>query len=128
MWSLFSVFTLFYLIFENTCQLMWDNFVFLVIFDTCDVVYNRFISLLPPIVLDNLFATCVFSSYYLTQTFLICKHDLDYIHAYSCPTTQLKPSQYVNMTWIVIVIQAFSRPNSQLNPFSICKHDMSWKL
>ena len=28
---------------------------FLVIFDTCDVVYNWFISLLPPIVLDNLF-------------------------------------------------------------------------
>ena len=34
---------------------MWQNFVFLVIFDTCDVVYNLFISLLPPIVLDNLF-------------------------------------------------------------------------
>ena len=34
---------------------MWDNFVFLVIFDTCDVVYKWFISLLPPIVLDNLF-------------------------------------------------------------------------
>ena len=27
---------------------------FLVIFDTCDVVYNWFISVLPPIVLDNL--------------------------------------------------------------------------
>ena len=34
---------------------MWENFVFLVIFDTCDVVHNWFISLLPPIVLDNLF-------------------------------------------------------------------------
>ena len=34
---------------------MRDNFVFLVIFDTCDVVYNWFISLLPPIVLYNLF-------------------------------------------------------------------------
>ena len=34
---------------------MWENFVFLVIFDTCDVVYNWSISLLPPIVLDNLF-------------------------------------------------------------------------
>ena len=34
---------------------MRDNFVFLVIFDTCDVVYKWFISLLPPIVLDNLF-------------------------------------------------------------------------
>ena len=29
---------------------------FLVIFDTCDVVYNWSISLLPPIVFDNLFA------------------------------------------------------------------------
>ena len=29
--------------------------VFLVIFDTCDVVYNWFISLLPPILLDNLY-------------------------------------------------------------------------
>jgi len=28
---------------------MWENFVFLVIFDTCDVMYNWFISLLPPI-------------------------------------------------------------------------------
>ena len=32
---------------------MWENFVFLFVFDTCDVVYNC--SLLPPIVLDNLF-------------------------------------------------------------------------
>ncbi len=32
---------------------MWENSVFLVIFDTCDVVYNWYISLLPPI--DNLF-------------------------------------------------------------------------
>ena len=36
---------------------MRDNFVFLVIFDTCDVMYNWFISLLPPIVLVNLFGT-----------------------------------------------------------------------
>ena len=35
---------------------MFENFVFLVIFDTCDVVYNYSISMLPPIVLDNLFA------------------------------------------------------------------------
>ena len=35
---------------------MWENFVFLAIYDTCDVVYNWSISLLPPIVLDNLFA------------------------------------------------------------------------
>ena len=34
---------------------MGENFVFLVIFDTYDAVYNWFISLLPPIVLDNLF-------------------------------------------------------------------------
>ena len=34
---------------------MLENFVFLVIYDTCDVVYNWSISLLPPIVLDNLF-------------------------------------------------------------------------
>jgi len=34
---------------------LWENLVFLVIFDTCDVVYNWFISLLPLIVLDNLF-------------------------------------------------------------------------
>ena len=40
----------------KTCQLMGENFVFLVIFDTCDVVYNWSISLLPPIVLDKLFA------------------------------------------------------------------------
>ena len=33
---------------------MLENFVFLVIFDTNDVVYNWLISLLPPIVLDNL--------------------------------------------------------------------------
>ena len=40
----------------KTCQLMWENFVFLVIFDTCDVVYNWSISMLPPIVIYNLFA------------------------------------------------------------------------
>ena len=39
----------------KTCQLMFENFFFLVIFDTCDVAYNWFISLLPPILLDNLF-------------------------------------------------------------------------
>ena len=59
MCSLFSVFTLFYLILEimsnNVRIKMSLNFVFLVIFDTCDVVYNWSISLLPPIVLDNLF-------------------------------------------------------------------------
>ena len=55
MCPLFSVFTLFYLIYENMSTNV-RKFVFFVIFDTCDVVYNWFISLLPPIVLDNLFA------------------------------------------------------------------------
>ena len=36
---------------------MWENIVFLVIYDTCDVVNNLSISLLPPIVLDNLFGS-----------------------------------------------------------------------
>ena len=40
---------------QRTGQLMWENLVFLDIFDTCDVVYNWSISLLPPIILDNLF-------------------------------------------------------------------------
>ena len=35
---------------------MGENVVFLVIFDTCDVMYNWSISLLPTIVLDNIFA------------------------------------------------------------------------
>ena len=34
---------------------MGKNVVFLVIFDTCDVIYNWYISLLPPVELDNLF-------------------------------------------------------------------------
>ena len=45
---------------------MWENVVFLVIFDTCDVVSNWSISLLPPIVLDNLFGP--YSPYYVTRT------------------------------------------------------------
>ena len=51
--SLFSVFKLLYLIFGNISTNI-GNFVFLVIFDICAVVYNWFISLLPPLVLDNL--------------------------------------------------------------------------
>ena len=35
-------------------KLMWENLVFLVLFDTCDVVYHWSISLLQSIVLDNL--------------------------------------------------------------------------
>ena len=53
--SLVSVFPLFYLKSWKTCQLMCENFVFLVIFDTFEVVYDWSISLLPPIILDNLF-------------------------------------------------------------------------
>ena len=78
MCSLFSVFTLFYLILENS-KLMWANFAFLDIFDTCDVVHNWFISLLLPIVLDNLFEVtqiwwdCLFSNIHNYQTFVnIC--------------------------------------------------------
>ena len=36
-------------------SIMWENLVFVVIFDSCDVVYIWSISLLLPIVLDNLF-------------------------------------------------------------------------
>ena len=41
--------------FRIKCFSYSKNFVFLVIFDTCDVLYNWSISLLPPILLDNLF-------------------------------------------------------------------------
>ena len=34
---------------------MWENFVFLVMFATCDVMYTWSISLLSPIVPDNIF-------------------------------------------------------------------------
>ena len=34
---------------------MWENVVFLVIFDTCDIMYNWSISLLPLSILNNLF-------------------------------------------------------------------------
>ena len=54
MCSLFSVFTIFYLTGENMSTNM-RKFLFF-IFDTCDVVYNNWsISLLPPILFDNLF-------------------------------------------------------------------------
>ena len=55
MCSLVSVFKLFYIILKNMSTNMGENIVFLLIFGTCDVVYNWFISLLPHIVLDNLF-------------------------------------------------------------------------
>jgi len=53
--KIFSVFTLFYLILENMSTNV-RKFLFPCLFDTCDVEYNLSISLLPPIVLDNLFA------------------------------------------------------------------------
>ena len=63
---LFSVLTLFYYSWK-TCLLIGENVVFLVIFDTCDVMHNWSISLLPPIVLDNLFGyrscCCSWGSY-----------------------------------------------------------------
>ena len=46
--SLFSVFTLFYLMLENMSTKNRDDVVFLVIFDTCDVVNNWSISLMLP--------------------------------------------------------------------------------
>ena len=38
------------------------NFFFLVVFDTCDGVYNWSISLLPTIVLDNLFGNALITT------------------------------------------------------------------
>ena len=48
---------------------MWENFVFLVIFDTCDVVYNWSISLLSPNVLDNLFG--LYKNYLQTLYYML---------------------------------------------------------
>ena len=50
----YFLFYTFYLNLENMLTKV-RNFVFLVIFDTCDVMYHFSVSLLPPIVLDNLF-------------------------------------------------------------------------
>ena len=55
MCSLFYVFTLFYFILENMCQLIWEDFVLLVIFDTCDVCIIGPFLCCRSIVLDNLF-------------------------------------------------------------------------
>ena len=49
---IFCLYT-FYLILENISTNV-KKFLFFVLFDTCDVVYDWFISLLPPIVLNNL--------------------------------------------------------------------------
>ena len=78
MCSLFSVFTLFFIKSWKTCQLMWENFVFLVIFDTCDVVYNWPISLLLPLVLNNLFE---FSSWRLFRP-SVCSYQESMAYAF----------------------------------------------
>ena len=75
MYSLFSVFTLFYLILKNMSTNVRK---FLVIFDTCDVAYNWFISLLPPNVLDNLFATVKIKTY----CYIYCKYTYIYLYIY----------------------------------------------
>ena len=56
MCSLVPAFTLFYLILENISTNV-RKLTFPFTFDTYDVVYNWSISLLQPIVLDNLFAS-----------------------------------------------------------------------
>ena len=53
--ALYFLFLHFFVESWKTCQLLWENLVFFVIFDTFDVMYHWSISLLPPIVLDNLF-------------------------------------------------------------------------
>ena len=53
---------------------MWENFILLAIFDTCDVVYNLSISLLPPIVLDNLFGVyCILYNMYTEPEIIVTK-------------------------------------------------------
>jgi len=70
--SLFTVFTLIYLILENM-SLMGEKCGFQVIFDTCCVVYNWSISLLPPIVLDYLFGNQNFLREKVEFSFIIDK-------------------------------------------------------
>ena len=70
--SLFSVFTLFYLILENMPSNV-RKFVFLGIFNTCDVVYNWFISLLPPNVLNNLFDQNLFFLTFAILNMIFCQ-------------------------------------------------------
>ena len=52
---IYFLFLHFFILSWKTCQLLWENLVFLFIFDTCDVMFDWSISLLPPIVLDNIF-------------------------------------------------------------------------
>ena len=54
----FFIFWFFAFWFYRGKQVHKGEKMFLVIFDTCDIIYDRFISLLPPIVLDNLFGQC----------------------------------------------------------------------
>jgi len=54
LWVLYFLFLRFFILYWKTCQIIWENFVSLVIFDTCDVVHSFSIFLLPPIVLANL--------------------------------------------------------------------------
>ena len=69
MFFIFCFYTFFYFILENMSTNV-RNFRFLVIFDTCDVVYIWSISLLPPIVLDNLFGSVYHE--YIRQAGLNC--------------------------------------------------------
>ena len=64
--SLVSVFTFVYLILKNMSNNV-RKYRFPVIFYTCDVVFNWFISLLPPIILDNLFESDHLRKMYLKK-------------------------------------------------------------
>ena len=66
----FFLFLHFFISSWKTCQLMWETFVFLVIFDTCDVMYVWSISLFPPIVFDNLYGSVYHE--YIRQAGLNC--------------------------------------------------------
>ena len=62
---------------------MKENFVFLVIFDTYDVMYNWPISLLPPIVLDNLFEMNIFKKNPpFLHTSMAFMNDLNYLSSF----------------------------------------------
>ena len=68
---LYFLFLHFFIKSWKTCQLMWENFVFLVIFDTCDVVHNWSISLLPPILYLILY---LIKTMYQSILFLFLSH------------------------------------------------------
>ena len=79
----------------KTSQLMWENFVFLVIFDTCDVVYNWFISLLPPIVLVYL-VTTIYTEYRFLYGFFTWK-----LRNKISSTLRLKGILAINLNFII---------------------------